>query len=128
MLKRNATVQKTADLLQNAISFAMVDRNKMLKLYEKVFGTRHVNANIIEMAMDIAYQMGRNDEKSGRPVEPKKSETVIIQLMEGDELIARVQVPVGLIDLVEKVWGYGSYNSVVHEYKLPKVEDLSTLL
>ena len=51
-----------------------------------------------------------------------------MQLMEDDELIARVEVPIGLIDLVEKVWGYGSYNSVVHEYKLPKVEDLSTLL
>ena len=127
MLKRNATVQKTADLLQNANSFA-VDRNKMLKLYEKVFGIKYTDATVMEMAVDIAYQMGRNDEKCGRPAEPKESDTVIMQLMEDDDLVARIQVPIGLVGLVEKVWRYGSYNSVVHEYELPKAEDLSTLL
>ena len=62
MLKRNATVQKTVD-------FIAVDRSKMLKLYQKVFGTKYTDAT----AIDIAYQMGRNDEKSGRPVEPRYS-------------------------------------------------------
>lgn len=66
MLKRNATVQKTVD-------FIAVDRSKMLKLYQKVFGTKYTDATAIEMAIDIAYQMGRNDEKSGRPVEPRYS-------------------------------------------------------
>ena len=127
MVKRNKTVQKTADLLRNMNTIG-VDRNKMLKLYEKVFGTRYIDATVIEMAMDIAYQMGRNDEKSGRPDEPKKSDMAIVQLLEDDNPIARVQVPIELIDLVEKVWDYGSYNSVIHEYELPKVEDLSTLL
>lgn len=128
MVKRNATVQKVADLLRNANSFS-VDRSKMLKLYEKVFGTRIVGEPTIEMAVDIAYQMGRNDEKSGRPTEPTKpTEKVIMQLMEDDDLAARVQVPTELVDLVEKVWCYGNYNSVVHEYDLPKADDLSTLL
>ena len=124
-MKRNATVQKTADLLRNVNSFA-VDSDKILKLYERVFGNKWNDATVIEMALDIAYQMGRNDEKSGRPIEP--IEKVIMQLMEDDDIAARVQVPTYLVDLVEKVWCYGNYNSVVHEHDLPKVDDLSTFL
>ena len=48
-MKRNATVQKTADLLRNVNSFA-VDSDKILKLYERVFGNKWNDATVIEMA------------------------------------------------------------------------------
>lgn len=128
-MKRNATVQKTADLLRNANSLT-VDRSKMLKLYEKVFGTRWNDATTMEMALDIAYQMGRNDEKSGRPTEspkPAPSQS-ILQLVECDEPIARIQIPTHLVDFVAKVWDYGSENTVIYESDMPKVENLNHLL
>lgn len=130
-MKRNATVQKTADLLRNANSFA-IDKNKMLKLYEKVFGIRLAewnNTTVIEMALDIAYQMGRNDEKSGRPTEPPKPiSQSIIQLVEYDEPIARIQIPTHLVDLVTRIWEYGDGTSVIDETNMPKVENLNHLL
>lgn len=134
MIKRNRTVQKIVDLLRNVNTLG-VDRRKILKLYDKVFGTRYIDATaieatVIEMAMDIAYQIGRNDERSGRPTEQIINQFAqsVIQLVEYDEPIARIQVPTALTPLVAKVWEYGNGNTIIYEEDMPKIEDLNHLL